>query len=152
MGYIMSLLDLIRKPAVVEFDGEPPSPGEVYQFPGDTPAAIDQLPKYRHWIVHYTDGNVESVFCPPVSYRDLMRLDSKAVNAEPVRDLDTNMRVMSYEQPDMLKDPEMHGCDDCMNLSSMGICVAATRLGAMPDYRPVLGRRLDHRCSEWKPP
>lgn len=152
MGDIMSLLDLIRKRPVVDFNAKASSPGELYQFSRDTPVAIDQSPKFRHWIVHYPDGDVESVFCPPIGFEELMRLDGKAVSAEPLSDLNTNMEVMSYERAHMLKDPEMHGCDDCMNLSSMGICSAATRLGAMPGYRPVLGRRLDHRCPEWKPP
>ena len=152
MSDIMSLLDLIRKRAVVNFDAEAPSPGEVCQTPRETPVAIDQSPKFRHWIVHYPDGEVESVFCPPIGFIDLMRLDGKAVNAQPVSDLNTNMRVMSCKRSDILKDLEMNGCNDCMNLSSMGICLAAKRLGAMPGYRPVLGRRFDHRCPEWKPP
>lgn len=148
----MSLLDLIRKRADAMDATKARAEGVTCPGTEDAPIAVDQSPTYRHWMVHYPDSVVESFFCPPVSFAELMRLDSKAIAAEPVGELNTNMRVMSYERAHMLKDADMHGCDECMNLSSIGVCVAATKLGAMLGYRPVLGRRLDHRCPEWKPP
>lgn len=123
-------------------------------FSAENPAVMvsSESVSYRHWVVKYPDSVVECVFCPPISFEELMHLDSEAIAAEPVGELNTNMRVMSYERAHMLKDADMHGCDECMNLSSIGVCEAATKLGAMPGYRPVLGRSLDHRCLEWKPP
>lgn len=118
----------------------------------DALIAVDQSPTYRHWMVHYPDSVVESFFCPPVSFAELMRLDSKTIAAEPVGDLNTNIGVMSYKGTNVLIDPDLHGCDECKNLSSIGVCRSAMQLGAMQGYRPVLGRRLDHRCPEWKPP
>ena len=148
----MSLLDLIRMRASVMDSTKSCAEGVTCPGTEDAPIAVDQPPTYRHWIVHYPDSVVESVFCPPVSYAELMRLDSKAIAAEPVGDLNTNIGVMSCKGSNVLIDPDMYGCDECNNLSLMGICVAATRLGAMPGYRPVLGRRFDQRCPEWKPP
>lgn len=40
---------------------------------------------------------------------------------------------------------ELHSCNDCARLSPTGICKAALSLGAMEGYKPVLGRRFDHR-------
>ena len=107
---------------------------------------------HRHWAVQYPDRVMESVFCPPVSFAELMRLDNSAIAAEPIDGLNTKTGVMSCKGDDVLINSDMHGCDKCKNLSSMGVCSAATKLGAMPGYRPVLGRRLVHRCPEWKPP
>lgn len=148
----MSLLDLIRKRAsLMEATKAQP---EGVTCPGieDAPISIDWSPTYRHWMVHYPNSVIESVFCPPVSYAELMRLDRKAIAAEPVCDLNTNIEVMSCIGTNVLIDPDMHSCDECKNLSSIGVCRSATQLGALQGYRPVLGRRFDHRCPEWKPP
>lgn len=48
--------------------------------------------------------------------------------------------------------PQLHSCNDCVRLNLTGVCAAAIKLGAMTGYRPVLGRKFDHRCPEWKPP
>lgn len=47
---------------------------------------------------------------------------------------------------------DMHSCNTCGLLQPSGVCKAAVKIGAMPGYRPVLGRRMDHRCPEWVPP
>lgn len=118
----------------------------------DAPVSIDWSPTYRHWMVQYPDSLVESVFCPPISFAELKGLDSNIIGALPIDDLNTNTGTMSCNPTDVLIDSDMHSCVECNNLSSMGICAAATKLGALQGYRPVLGRRLDHRCPEWKPP
>lgn len=118
----------------------------------DVPISIDQSPIHRHWVAHYPDHVIESVFCPPVSFAELMRLDSNTIDAVPIDGLNTNTGAMSCKGTDVLIDSDTHSCDECKSLSSMGVCAAASKLGAMPGYRPVLGRRLDHRCPEWKPP
>lgn len=118
----------------------------------DVPIAIDHSLICRHWVVHYPDRVIESIFCPPVSFAELMRLDSNTIGAVPIDGLNTNTGAMSCNPTDVLIDSDMHSCNECKNLSLMGICGAATKLGALQGYRPVLGRRLDHRCPEWKPP
>lgn len=148
----MSFLDLIRKRVRV-MDVTEAYTGKI-TFPGieDVPIAIDHSLIYRHWGVHYPDRVIESVLCPPVSFAELMRLDSNTIDAVPIDDLNTNTGAMSCNPTDVLIDPDMHSCDECKNLSSMGVCAAATKLGAMPGYRPRLGRRFDHRCPKWQPP
>jgi hypothetical protein len=50
------------------------------------------------------------------------------------------------------RESDMHSCNSCGLLQASGVCKVAVKIGAMPGYRPVLGRRLDHRCPEWVPP
>lgn len=80
------------------------------------------------------------------------------ISADVITQCETNANARLYfigrtkELLAILHNPDLHSCDDCQRLSSSGICGAATKLGATPGYRPVLGRRFDHRCPEWKPP
>lgn len=80
------------------------------------------------------------------------------ISADVIAQCETNADARLYfigrtkELLAILHNPDLHSCDNCQRLSSSGICGAATKLGATPDYRPVLGRRFDHRCPEWKPP
>ena len=148
----MSLLDLIRKRADAMDATKARAEGVTRPGTEDAPIAVNQSPTYRHWMVHYPDSVVESFFCPPVSFAELMRLDSKAISAEPVGYLNTDIGVMSCKGTNVLIDLDMHGCNECKNLSSIGVCRGAMQLGALQGYRPVLGRIFDHRCPEWKPP
>lgn len=80
------------------------------------------------------------------------------ISADVIAQCETNANARFYfigRTKDLLtkaNNPDLHSCNDCQRLSSSGICGAATKLGATLGYRPVLGRRLDHRCPEWKPP